>query len=87
MGTWLQVHGLQAEYGRLSDASKGMREGGGPELSREVQRLEGELRAARQEREAAVERAAAAEKARRSAENNADALATQAKVLLPRGCC
>lgn len=79
----LQVRGLQAEYGRLADASKGAPEGGGPELSRKVQRLESELSAAQQEREAALQRAAAAEKARRSAEKNVDALATQAKVRLP----
>ena len=80
----LQVRGLQAEYGRLADESKGTREGLGPEMSRDVQRLEDALSMAQQERDAALGRAAAAEKARRSAENNADALATQAKVCLPK---
>lgn len=72
--------GLQAEYGRLSDASKGNGERGGPELSLEVQRLKAALGKALQETESAAEQVAAAEKARRTAENNVDALATQSKV-------
>lgn len=45
-----------------------------------MQRLKTALGKAQQDRESAAEQVAAAEKARRAAENNADALATQSKV-------
>jgi len=76
-----QVSGLQAEYSRLSDESKGLRRGAGPGPGFEVQRLKDMLSKVEQEKEAAVDKLVSAEKARRKAENNADALATQAKGL------
>ena len=76
-----QVKGLQTEYGRLSDESK-HQGGASSDLSSEVQRTKAALSKAEADRAAAVEKANAAEKARRTAENNADALLTQTKVSL-----
>ena len=77
-----QVKGLQTEYGRLSDESKQNQGGASSDLSSEVQRTKAALSKAEADRAAAVEKANAAEKARRTAENNADALLTQTKVSL-----
>ena len=77
-----QVKGLQTEYGRLSDESKQYQGGASTDLSSEVQRCKAALSKAEADRDAAVEKADAAEKARRTAENNADALLTQTKVSL-----
>lgn len=74
------MKGLQAEYGRLSDESTRLQGGATTDLSSEVQRSKDALRKAEADRDAAIQKADAAEKARRTAENNADALLTQTKV-------
>ncbi len=79
-----QVKGLQTEYGRLSDESKQYQGGASSDLSPEVQRCKAALGKAEADRDAAVEKADTAEKARRTAENNADALLTQTKVSVSR---
>ena len=71
---------MQAEYGRLSDESKQLQGGAATNLSSEMHSCREALRKAEEDRDAAMEKLAAAEKARRTAENNADALLTQTKV-------
>jgi hypothetical protein len=78
---------MQAEYGRLSDESKQLQGGAATNLSSEMQSVRGALRKAEADRDAAIEKLAAAEKARRTAENNADALLTQTKVCQPVTAC